>query len=56
MKITLRKEGELKKENDMGAAKKEGATSIRKDEVINHIYNDICNRSNLYKLFKQTYE
>lgn len=29
----------------MGAAKKVGATSVRKDEVVNHIYNDICDGS-----------
>ena len=44
----------------MGAAKKVGATSVRKDEVVNHIYNDICNGATytncLNKLMNDDYE
>lgn len=44
----------------MGAAKKVGATSVRKDEVVNHIYNDICNGGTytncLNKLMNDDYE
>ena len=44
----------------MGAAKKVGATSVRKDEVVTHIYNDICNGATytncLNKLMNDDYE
>ena len=44
----------------MGAAKKVGATSVRKDEVVNHIYNDLCNGATytncLNKLMNDYYE
>lgn len=44
----------------MAAAKKEGATSVRKAEVINHIYNDICNGATysncMTKLMNDYYE
>lgn len=55
-----RKQEKRKENKNMGAAKKEGATSVRKDEVINHIYNDICNGATytncLNKLMNDDYE
>lgn len=55
-----RKQEKRKENKNMGAAKKEGATSVRKDEVINHIYNDICNGATytncLKKLMNDDYE
>ena len=40
----------------MGAAKKEGATSVRKDEVVNYIYNDICNGATYTNCLKKLME
>lgn len=40
----------------MAAAKKEGATSVRKDEVVNYIYNDICNGATYTNCLKKLME